>query len=190
MHSENVVSIELLLDPATEAAIRAEWEALAEAGLSSLAAHTAESNRPHVTLLARRSLPPLPDLTSPRPPFAVTLGAPLLFGGGDRRVLARSVVPTAALLRLHADVHGAAGEDEDLPHTAAGDWTPHVTLARRVRLADIAAVLPLIGGEIRGRAGRLRRWDKRSATVTDLGGFDGRNENAGIPGDDDPVNAS
>jgi len=158
MHSENVVSIELLLDPATEAAIPAEWNALAEAGLSSLAAHTAESNRPHVTLLARR-------------------------------VLARSVVPTAALLRLHADVHGAAGEGEDLPHTAAGRWTPHVTLARRVRLADIAAVLPLIGGEIRGRAGRLRRWDKRSATVTDLGGFDGRTENAGVPGDDDPVNA-
>lgn len=42
----DVVSIELLLDAVSEAVVRADWERLAVAGHSSLAAHTAPSNRP------------------------------------------------------------------------------------------------------------------------------------------------
>jgi hypothetical protein len=167
-----VVSIELLLDPETEAAVRAEWEALADAGFSSLARHESESNRPHVTLLVRTVLPAF-DAGSAlvRAPFALTLGAPVLFGAGDRRVLARSIVPSAELLELHTAVHGAAGTGDDAPHTASGAWTPHVTLARRLRLADVAAALPLVGGELPGHAVGLRRWDAATATVTDLGSF-------------------
>lgn len=165
-------TIELLLDPVTEAAVRAEWDALAAIGVSSLAHHTSESNRPHVTLLVRTDLAvfnahPLLE----RPSFAVTLGAPLLFGAGERRVLARSVVPTVELLGLHAAVHDAAGRGEDAPHTAPGEWNPHVTLARRLRVVDLAAALDCVGGEIHGRATGLRRWDARTVTVTDLGSF-------------------
>jgi hypothetical protein len=168
-----IVSIELLLDPALETAVRAEWEALAATGLSSMAAYTAESNRPHITMLVRPTLAladvaPLLARSAPE----VTLGAPVLFGDGERRVLARSVVVSWALLGLHADLHAGAGAGDDAPHTAPGSWTPHVTLARRVRLTDLPAALPLVAGELRGRAVSLRRWDAASRVVTPLGDFD------------------
>ena len=185
MRGAPVVTVELLLDEATERAVRAEWQALAAAGLSSLAAHTAPSNRPHVTLLVRPELGPF--AVTERAAFPVVLGAPLLFGSGDRRVLARSVLPSRELLELHAAVHAAAGPGAprvgsgndapragsggDAPHTAPGEWMPHVTLARRLKVADLEQALPLLGGELHGRALSLRRWDAASATVTDLGGF-------------------
>ena len=164
-----VVSIELLLDEATEAAVRAEWDALAAAGLSSLAAHTAASNRPHITLIARTSavLPSVRTAARARP-LALTLGAPVLFGTGERRVLARSVIPTAPLLALHRATHDAAGPGEDLPHTLPGSWTPHVTLARRVSEASVWHALSLVGGELSGMAGGMRRWDAASRTVEAL----------------------
>lgn len=163
------MSIELLLDPATEAAVRAEWDALAAAGMSSLAHHTSESNRPHVTLLVRTDLALFDahPLLEPSP-FAVTLSAPVLFGAGERRVLARSIVPTAELLDIHAAVHAVAGRGDDAPHTAPGEWTPHVTLARRLRVVDLAAALDCVGGEIHGHATGLRLWNPETATVTDL----------------------
>jgi hypothetical protein len=167
-----IVSIELLLDEATERAVRAEWQRLAEAGLSSMAAHTASSNRPHLTLLVRATLPALAfDAILERRAFAVVLGAPLLFGVGDRRVLARSVIPSQELLDLHAGVHALAGPGDDAPHTAVGAWTPHVTLARRMKLTDAATALPLIGGDLHGRASGLRRWDSARQLVTPLGEF-------------------
>ncbi|QCR20378.1 2'-5' RNA ligase family protein [Agrococcus sp. SGAir0287] len=164
-----ITSIELLLDADAEAAVRAEWDALAAAGLSSLAPHTAPSNRPHVTLLARRGgVPhplPVPDDALPVP---LVLGAPLLFGDGDRRILVRSVVPSKALLALHAAVRDAAGVGDDVEHMAPGAWTPHVTLARRLRLADLERALPLVGGALPCEGVALRRWDAGTRTVTPL----------------------
>lgn len=158
-------TIELLLDAVAEDAVRAEWDALAALGVSSLAGHTSPSNRPHITVLARVDLPPLDDgVLDGIPSFPLTLGAPLLFGAGERRVLARSIVPTAELLDLHARVHSLAGPGEDAPHTA--QWTPHVTLARRLRVADLAAALEVVGGDIHGRVTGLRHWDPAVSTVT------------------------
>lgn len=166
------MSIELLFDPATEAAVRAEWDALAAHGMSSLARHTSESNRPHVTLLARTDLARFDaHALLDRPPFDVTLSAPLLFGAGERRVLARSIVPTAEMLDTHAAVHAVARGGDDAPHTAPGAWTPHVTLARRLRVVDLAAAIDHVGEEMYGRAVGLRLWDPVSATVTELGTF-------------------
>ncbi|MFJ4223326.1 2'-5' RNA ligase family protein [Microbacterium sp. NPDC089695] len=160
-------SLELLLDPEAEAAVRAEWEALAALGVSSLARHTAASNRPHVTLVVRIDLP-VPDagvFTDLRA-VPITLGAPVLFGSGDRRVLARSVVPSAELLEFHRAVHAAVGPGEDAPHTAPGSWTPHVTLARRLRVADLPTALDVVGGDIPTHARALRHWAPETATVT------------------------
>jgi 2'-5' RNA ligase len=166
-----VVSIELTFDDRTDAIVRGEWEALAEAGLSSMARHTASSNRPHLTLLARRG-----DVTEAVAtaavdlPVPLTLGTPLLFVHGDRAVLARSVVPSLALLELHARVRAtAAGSAADLAHTVPGAWTPHVTLARRVRLDRVTDALARVGGDIPGAGVQLRRWDSRAATLTPLG---------------------
>jgi hypothetical protein len=161
-----VVSLELLLDPETEATVRAEWDALAHAGLSSLAAHTAPSNRPHITVLVRPGVVP-PALPGPLGlPLAVRLGAPMLFGEGGRRVLVRSVVPSSELLALHAAVHEAAGAGEDAPHTAPGEWMPHVTLARRLRAESIPEALALLGGELRGEVTELRLWESAAARVS------------------------
>lgn len=166
------MSIELLLDPATEAAVRAEWEALAAHGMSSLAPHTSASNRPHVTLLARSDLAAFDARTLAEcSSFAVTLGAPVLFGAGERRVLARGIVPTVELLDIHAAVHALAGGGDDAPHTAPGAWTPHVTLGRRLRTVDLAGALEHVGGEIHGRATGLRLWNPVTATVTDIATF-------------------
>jgi 2'-5' RNA ligase len=162
----DIVSIELTFDAATEAAVRTEWEALAAAGLSSMAAHTAESNRPHLTLLARTSSVPHTFAAGRMLPMPVTLGAPILFGQGERRVLARSVIVSAELLAFHASVHTQAGPGDDAPHTEPGRWTPHVTLARRLRVETLAAALELLGADVVGDAVALRRWDSTTRTVT------------------------
>ncbi|WP_344344592.1 2'-5' RNA ligase family protein [Agrococcus versicolor] len=164
-----ITSLELLLDADAEALVRAEWDALAQAGVSSMAPHTSPSNRPHVTLLARRGgLAQPPELPPEAVPLPLVLGAPMLFGDGDRRVLVRSVVPSAALLALHSAVLEAAGAGDDVDHVAPGTWTPHVTLARRLRLADLERALPLIGGEIVATGVAIRRWDAATRTVTPI----------------------
>ncbi|MHC2999880.1 2'-5' RNA ligase family protein [Microbacterium sp. HJ5] len=166
----DIVSIEVLFDSETESAVRAEWDRLAEAGLSSLASHRAPSNRPHLTLLVRPSLPEVAFAEAvSRLPLPVTLGSPIVFAHGERAVLARQVVPDAALLALHASVHREAPEGPDAAHTAPGAWTPHVTLARRLPLDVLPQALRLLDREHAGEAVALRRWDAASATVTPLG---------------------
>lgn len=175
----DVVSFELLLDERSEAGIRAEWDALAAAGLSSLGSHPSVSNRPHITMLVRGELgtPARPVLTEAVPlPLPVALGAPILFGTGERRVLARSVLVSSDLLRMHAALHRIAGEGDDAPHTRPGEWTPHLTLARRLRIDDLPRALRILD-EVRESGGAdlskavavgLRRWDSVDASVTML----------------------
>ncbi|GAA1229931.1 2'-5' RNA ligase [Microbacterium phyllosphaerae] len=162
-------SIELLLDPAADAAVRAEWDALAARGLSSLAGHTSTSNRPHITLVARVDLPTVgSDVLAGIPSFPITLSAPLLFGTGERRVLARSIVPTSELISLREMILTAVGPGEDAPHTAPGEWMPHVALARRLRVADLAQALDLVGGDVHAHARSVRHWDPATAEITTL----------------------
>ena len=173
-----VVSLELLLDATAESHLRAQWTALAEAGLSSMGAHTAPSNRPHVTLVVRPQIRALSRAELDAVvtlPLALEIGDPVLFGSGDRRVLARSVTPSAALLELHAALHALVGNDgTDAAHTRPGEWTPHLTLARRLRADDLPRALRILDetahpeGSGHAEATVLRRWDAASATVTDL----------------------
>lgn len=166
-----VVSIELLLDEASDARVRADWRALADAGLSSLGAHTSPSNSPHITLLARASLKvPAAAFAEAAAalPVTVALVEPVVFAHGDRGVLAWRVDPSEELRALHREVHAAAGPGEDLPHTAAAEWTPHVSLARRLRLAALPDALALLGQPLSGTGVGLRRWDAASATLTTL----------------------
>lgn len=168
-----VYSIELLLDPVSEDALRADWDRLAAAGHSSMAAHRAASNRPHVTLLVRPAAegPPPPHLFAAAArslPISLALGEPVVFAHGERGVLARSVELTDDLRALHAAVHAAAPAGDDAPHTAPGEWTPHVTLARRLRLASLDAATALLGPLRSGQAVALRRWDAVARTVTGI----------------------
>lgn len=163
-----VHSVELLFDPDTDAAVRRIWDDLSQAGIRSQVGHRSPSNRPHVTLTVAEDLGDgVDDALRPllaRLPLACVIGAPMLFGGGRTVTLVRLVVPSVALLDLHAEVHRAtvphmpAGP---LPHSDPGQWTPHVTLARRVPpdLMPTAVTLPGFARDIRGRVTGLRHWD-------------------------------
>jgi 2'-5' RNA ligase len=179
-----VQSIELLLDEGAEAALRAAWATLEQAGLPSLATHTGDSNRPHVTLAVTeeqgfdraeaglRAVFEGWDLAGAG--LAATVGSPVLFGGQRHRwVLARQIVPSRPLLTLHAAVHRALEQHApDVPvvaQTAPDAWTPHVTLARRVAADRLGEALSAVETEpvpFRFRGARL--WDSGTRTVTSL----------------------
>lgn len=158
-----VVTLELLLDATSEASIRDDWERLRAGGHSSLAASTAAANRPHITAVVRTDLP-VPDLTPIVSilPLEIRLLAPIVFSHSDearRGVLVRPIRLTPELYALHRRLHAICGPGGDLPHTAPGAWTPHVTLARRLILSQIpeatARLAPAYDGSIVG----VRRWD-------------------------------
>jgi 2'-5' RNA ligase len=138
-----VRSIELTLDPAAEASFRADWQALVDAELPSLALHDAESNRPHITLAAGPALAPviLPDAPVPT---RVRLGALSLFrtmppGLEARWILVRAVVVDEELAAFHRALHVAL--HDAVPTSLPGAWSPHVTLARRLSSERVGLAL-------------------------------------------------
>lgn len=172
-------SLELLLGDGAEAAVRADWERLAEAGLPSSGRHGSESNRPHITLLAAPSLAPevVPDIDARVAAAAGFVDLPvvsaglLLFGPGrGGYVVVRQVVTTPELLELHRRVCAAVGPVPGQSRTSIpGAWTPHVTLARRMRPEQLPAALEVLEphpGPLRAVA--LRRWDADARTVVRL----------------------
>ena len=158
-----VHSIELLFDRDTEVAIRRIWDDLAAADLPG----RVPAGRPHVTLAVAERI--TPDVDAPlrpvgrRLPLGCTVGAPLLFGRSNA-VLARLIVPTAELLALHAEVHRICGPyltPGPMPNSLPGEWTAHVTVARRVGGPQLERAFRLAGqpSEIHGTVSGLRRWD-------------------------------
>ena len=171
-------SVELLLDPATDAAVRAEWAALSAAGLRSQADHRGETNAPHVSLAVADHFPAEGEEALvgavATVPFPVRLGALVVFGS-RRLVLARLVVVDRPILDLHAAVAAAlAGATGGSPHTATGRWVPHVTLGRGIPADGLATAVRALREEdgavpdLVGLATVVRRWDsedKRAWTV-------------------------
>ncbi|WP_406815891.1 2'-5' RNA ligase family protein [Mycobacterium sp. M23085] len=157
-----VHSIELIFDRDTEAAIRHIWEALAGAGIPS----QAPASRPHVTLAVAEGISPdVDELLSPLserlPPCLI--GAPVLFGRTSA-VFARLMVPSSELLDLHARVHQVCGphlHPGPMPNSMPGQWTAHVTMARRVGGVHLGRALRIAGrpAQIEGSFAGLRRWD-------------------------------
>ncbi|WKG06311.1 2'-5' RNA ligase family protein [Mycolicibacterium sp. HK-90] len=158
-----VHSVELVFDPDTEATVRGIWDALREADIPS----QAPASRPHATLTVAQHIDTaadvvLEDLTD-RFPLPCSLGATLIFGrsGG---VLARLLVPTGELLDVQAEVYRRClpyVSPAPMPHAEPGQWTPHVTLARRVAPARLTTAVRIAGRpkEIAGQVIGLRHWD-------------------------------
>lgn len=158
-----VHSIELLLDPDTESAVRGVWQSLSDAGLRS----PAPTSRPHVTMVvADRISPDVDGLligVTERLPLPCVIGAPLVLGG-SAFTLVRLVIPTIELLALQRHVYKVCA-----PHlmpgpaanTLPGQWTPHVTLARRVDPSQLPRVLTIrrVTHDINARLEGLRRWN-------------------------------
>jgi 2'-5' RNA ligase len=169
-------SLELLLDDDLDQAVRQEWAALAAAGLPSQAAHTGETNRPHVTLCVASALPAYLETAikaalTGRLPVALRLGAPLCFPArGGKVVLARLVVPTVELLELQATcatlfagLPGGGGHRME-----PGGWTAHVTLARHLPAEQVGTALAALGDDrldAEGAAVAVRRWDSDARTA-------------------------
>ncbi|HEX7322282.1 MAG TPA: 2'-5' RNA ligase family protein [Mycobacterium sp.] len=172
-----VHTIELVFDRDTEAAVRQLWDHLAEAGIPS----QAPAARPHVTLVvAERISADVDALLLPlgqRMPLSCTVGAPVLFGrvGRNSTVLARLVVPTAELLAVHAEVHRQCMSQltpGPAPNCVPGQWTAHVTLARRVHATELGRALRIAGrpSQINGGFAGLRRWDGNKRIEHPIGG--------------------
>ncbi len=156
-----VQSVELLLDDDAEAKIRRQWQLLADAGLPSPRA----AHRPHVTVAVAREIWPRIDKNLEQKvdfaPLPIRIGAPMIFGG-RRAILVRLVVPTEPLLSLHRHVHELVADCPGLArHTGPGEWTPHMTLARRLSLDQLGPALTAILDEpdFACTAVGIRRWD-------------------------------
>lgn len=168
--------MELVFDDDTDRQIRAQWTQLAAAGLPSQARHTGASNRPHITLAlaATLSVGELSRLNAVSSvlPMPVTVGGLLVFGS-RRYVLARLAIPSTALLELQSAVLAAPAEPVDPHHAfAAGRWTPHVTLARRMSADQLVEALSVLGElpPVTGTAARARRWDMTAKQESWIGG--------------------
>lgn len=170
-------SIELLPDDRSDAVIRAQWTALSDAGLPSRGDLHADTNRPHATLLAAPAIDAgALDLLAPvamRLPLTCRLGAPIVFGSGGHRTLARLVVPSAELLSVHATVLRLLGPivGDAFAHSDPGQWTPHLTLARRLDAGSVAAALDVLpADDVSITFGALRQWDGDTKTARTLSG--------------------
>jgi hypothetical protein len=159
-------SVELLLDDATDAAIRSQWDHLGDAGLpTARRSEPSPHHAPHVTLWAGERLSAAAE---PRlPPLFTDLDLELVVGGvllfGPRRwgyVLARQIVVSTGLAALQQRVvevcGGGYGQFGD------GQWSPHVTLARRMRTDQIGPALQALShapDKLIATVRQARRWD-------------------------------
>jgi hypothetical protein len=172
-------SLELLFDPVTEAALRAEWTVLADAGLPSSSRNVSPSNRPHVTVAVApegldRSLDAVRAAVDRLLPLPVTVGGLLLFPSPRGAILSRPLVVSHALLDLHVRVVQAVSGTASVLETARVDaWTPHATIARRLTPEQVGQATGLLAR--RGRRATalgLRLWDSDTRTVTLVAGRD------------------
>ena len=159
-------SVELLLDDASEAAIRDQWDRLGDAGLPTARRREPSPHQaPHVTLWAGDQLSAAADMQLPT--LFTDLDAELVIGGvllfGPRRwgyVLARQVVVPTALAALQQHVVEVCGPGYG--QFGDGRWSPHVTLARRVGVDQVSLALQALAGgpaELTAAVRRARRWD-------------------------------
>lgn len=134
----------LTLDRTAERAVLGLWQRLEEAGVSTLLSHTHGHHVPHLTLASLRSW----DLdTVHRDLSLLPAPAPQVVWFDALGIFRRSrcwlvPAPTSELLDRQATVYETARRTgADLhQHYRPGVWVPHLTLAPRLHLADLATV--------------------------------------------------
>jgi 2'-5' RNA ligase len=172
-------SVELLLDAVADAEVRSQWDQLGDAGLpTSRRSMPSPSHGPHVTLWAGDAIDPRDDAALPdmfaRLDLELVVGSVMLFGprrGGY--VLVRAVVASAELLELQQRVVRCLRTPAYWGFEA-GRWSPHVTLARRVRTDQVGPSLETLAGsrpELLTRVRQARRWDSDAKVAWDLAAF-------------------
>ncbi|MEC3958775.1 2'-5' RNA ligase family protein [Nocardia sp. CDC153] len=152
--------MELVLDSTSEAAVREQWAVLRELGLHAPGAE----HRPHITVAVAAEIWPRLDKTLGRQdfrPFTVRLGGLLVFGSRSP-ILVRAVVPSAELIALQHRIFRIVEDCPGIPANLRPDaWTPHVTLARRLRPGQLQAALDAVAWDkdFRATVVGIRRWD-------------------------------
>ena len=167
-------SVELLLDASAEAAIRRQWDLLAEAGLPSERRSASDLyHRPHVTLFASDAVPApaedeLPGLVADLE-LELRIGVLMIFGPRRRRcILVRQVTASVDLLALQSRVAAVCAAEPD-GQFGAGRWSPHVTLARRLVPGQLGSAVDALDETadrlITARVIGCRRWDGARKTA-------------------------
>ncbi|WP_134765917.1 2'-5' RNA ligase family protein [Nocardioides sp. 1609] len=162
-------ALELVPDAAGDAAVRADWQRLRDAGLPSMLDHRGTTNAPHVTVVA------VPAIADPDEARAVDLLGALLpltvrasglaLLGGVQVTVARLLDVDDAVVRAVLDLRASMATS---PERHRG-WLPHVSLARRVPRERTQEVVDALGpGEVALTLTTLRRWDPEAGTVRTL----------------------
>ena len=142
--------IVLLLDDDADAAVRACWQRLDEAGIPSLATYTHGRHVPHISLVVAERievgewLGPLREGWFSGLPAPVELGPVATFPDGGWVFLGVDGVDRSAHRRLVASL----GDDLTDPweHYLPDHWVPHCTLAGGLDADEVEAALELLAG--------------------------------------------
>ncbi|HEX6759610.1 MAG TPA: 2'-5' RNA ligase family protein [Propionibacteriaceae bacterium] len=166
-------SVELTLDPSAEAAVVAQWDRLAAAGLARQQRPEPHSHHvPHITLYAADAIPvaaesALREIVAELD-LTVRIGALMIFGPRNGRcILVRHILASVELLELQHRVAEAC-EADPAGQFGPGRWSPHVTLARRVAADQLGAAARALDGSARdvvSRTRQCRRWDGKRRTA-------------------------
>jgi len=142
------LSVCLLLDDRSDRAVRRLWTRLEEVGVATLLSHTHGNHVPHLTLASLRAwqLDDVDGALSRLPPAP---SGPIVFDGLGMFRRSRCWLlpaPTTGLLHHQAAVVAATrGTGADLHrHYEPGTWIPHLTLAPRLHLQDLATVAGVV----------------------------------------------
>jgi 2'-5' RNA ligase len=161
-------SVELTLDSAAEAALVAQWDRLAAAGIAKPKRPEPHGHHlPHITLYAADAIPEgaesvLPEIVA-GVNLTVHIGALMIFGPRkSESILVRHVAASVQLLELQQRVARACAANP-AGQFGQGRWSPHVTLARRVSSDHLGKAVSVLGsrGELDATIQRCRRWDGR-----------------------------
>ncbi len=134
----------LLLDDRADTAVRRLWTRLEAAGVPTLRSHTHGRHVPHLSYAALRSyelaaVSSALEALDPSP--ALTLRFDGLGTFRRSRCWLAPAVNAELVQRQQAVVEAVTRTGADLHHHyAPGRWLPHVTLAPRLHLTDLAAV--------------------------------------------------
>jgi 2'-5' RNA ligase len=170
-------SIELLLDPASNASVLEDWAALETADLPNQSRHQSFSNAPHITLAAAARIDDGYDdaLVEAVEGGELTLASAgfLVFPTRRKFVLARQVVADRPVVKLYDRVWRAlAGVPDAVPTTVRGAWTPHITVAHGLTAEQVATALELLRHRPQEHltTSLVRRWDAQEKRLVLLGG--------------------
>ncbi len=138
------LSVCLLPEDSADRAVRRLWQRLEDAGVATLLSHTHGRHVPHLTLASLTSY----DLDAVQTALtALSGGGPLVarldaLGMFPRsRVWLAPTVTTALLERHRSVVEAVSATGADVhPRYRPGEWLPHLTLAPRLTLDQLAVV--------------------------------------------------